>query len=71
MKKKIISAVLASVLFITSVISMTSCGNRGKHVSAKIGVLRGDASSEEALAWAAYLNLSAPKWVLKLIFRPS
>ena len=32
MKKKIISAVLASVLFITSVISMTSCGNRGKHV---------------------------------------
>ena len=60
MKKKILSAVLASVLFITSVISMTSCGNRGKHVTAKIGVLRGDTSSEEALAWAGYLkSLSA------------
>ena len=48
------------MLFITSVISMTSCGNRGKHVTAKIGVLRGDTSSEEALAWAGYLkSLSA------------
>jgi hypothetical protein len=54
MKKRILSLVLALVLIAASVGIFASCGK--KKVSAKIGVIRGDASSEEAMAWEQYLK---------------
>lgn len=51
-------AVLLSVLMVVGMLAGCSESSSGepKQVSAKIGVLRGDSSSEEALAWEKYLN---------------
>lgn len=59
MKKRILAASLGALLLFSScLLLLTGCGKR--RISAKIGVLRGDASSTEALAWENYLrDLSA------------
>ena len=51
------SIIVAALISVAMLFSLTSCGGKGnKKVSAKIGVIRGDSSSEEALAWENYLK---------------
>lgn len=57
MKKRILSLLLALSLLFCSLTFLSSCsGDKGKNAGVKIGVLRSDASSEEALAWEKYLR---------------
>ncbi len=62
--KKLISLILV----LTMVLALAGCGGAPKSVSAKIGVLRGDASSEEALAWENYLKTLAASMNVEIDF---
>lgn len=65
--KRICSALLAVLLTLAVLTSLASC-RKNRTVNAKIGVIRGDASSVEALAWEAYLRNLSGKMGVKIDF---
>lgn len=64
--KKIVSLLLTLVLVGACVLAFASCGK--KTVSAKIGVIRGDASSVEAMSWENYLKDLSTEMGVKIDF---
>ena len=67
--KRILSLVLVLTLLTLALPTLASCGcGKNKKVSAKIGVIRGDASSVEALAWENYLKDLSAEMGVKINF---
>lgn len=64
--KKALSMLLTLAIVAAAVLTLASCGN--KKVAAKIGVIRGDASSVEALAWEKYLKDLSEEMGVKIDF---
>ena len=64
--KKALSLLLTLAIVAAAVLTLASCGK--KKVAAKIGVIRGDASSVEALAWEKYLKDLSDEMGVKIDF---
>lgn len=64
--KKALSLLLTLAIVAAALLTLASCGN--KKVAAKIGVIRGDASSVEALAWEKYLKDLSEEMGVKIDF---
>ena len=64
--KKVLSLLLTLAIVATALFTLASCGK--KKVAAKIGVIRGDASSVEALAWEKYLKDLSGEMGVKIDF---
>ena len=64
--KKVLSLLLTLAIVAAAVLTLASCGK--KKVAAKIGVIRGDASSVEALAWEKYLKDLSDEMGVKIDF---
>lgn len=64
--KKVLSLILTLAVVAAALVTLASCGK--KNVTAKIGVIRGDASSVEALAWEKYLTDLSGEMGVKIDF---